>query len=133
MGGFAKVQVLGNLGRDPEVKFVGAQNTAVCELSVACTERVKKAGEWQDVTEWVRVVTFGKTAESAGQHLKKGRQVYADGRMQTREWEKDGVKHQRTEVVADRVIFLGGPGGAKSDAPSAPVSSPAPADDGIPF
>lgn len=107
--GMVKVTLIGNLGKDPEVKFT-ASGTAVCNLRVACTERVRsKDGNWEDHTEWVSLVCFGKTAENAGQYLAKGRQIYAEGRLQTREWtDKDGNKRYSTEVLANQVLFLGG-------------------------
>lgn len=113
MAGFAKVSLVGNLGKDPEVRFA-ASGTAVGTLNVACTERVKnKEGNWEDHTEWVRVICFGKTAENAGQYLAKGRQVYAEGRLQTREWaDKEGQKRYTTEVIANQVLFLGSGAGA---------------------
>jgi len=143
MGGFAKVTCIGNLGRDPEVRF-SAGGTAVANLNVACTERVKqKDGQWGDHTEWVRVVCFGKTAENAGQYLQKGRQVYAEGRLQTREWtDKDGNKRTSTEVLASQVLFLGngnGSGGAPTARRGGGTSAPSPndppplTDDDIPF
>ncbi|MEW5851658.1 MAG: single-stranded DNA-binding protein [Myxococcota bacterium] len=106
--GFVKVTLIGNLGKDPEVRFT-AGGTAVANLRVACTERAKnKEGNWEDRTEWVSLVCFGKTAENAGQYLQKGRQIYAEGRLQTREWtDKDGNKRYNTEVIAFQVLFLG--------------------------
>lgn len=125
--GMVKVTLIGTLGKDPEVKFA-ASGTAVCNMSVACTERVRnKEGNWEDHTEWVRLVCFGKTAENAGQYLAKGRQVYAEGRLQTREWtDKDGNKRQSTEVIVNQLLFIGGGGGGKQDskAPS-PTAAPA--------
>jgi len=139
MSGMIKVQLIGNLGAAPEVRFT-AGGTAVANLRVACTERVKgKSGEWEDHTEWVNVVCFGKTAENAGQYLQKGRQVYAEGRLQTREWEKDGVKRTSTEVLANQLLFLGsgdGKGGDKPAAgkPAGRTDGPPPlGDDQIPF
>lgn len=117
--GFVKVTLLGNLGKDPEVRFTGG-GTAVANLRVACTERVKVQGEWQDQTEWVSLVVFGKTAENCGQYLSKGRQIYAEGRLQTREWtDKEGNKRYSTEVIANQVIFVGGnPERQGSEAPA---------------
>lgn len=113
--GVNRVTIIGNLGRDPEVRY-SQQGSAVCNLRLAVTERRKDGqGEWKDHTEWVTVVAFGKTAEAAGQYLQKGRQVYVDGRLQTRSWkDKDGVEKWSTEVVADQVLFLGQGGGAAS-------------------
>ena len=114
--GVNSVTVLGNLGQDPEVRYSQSGN-AVCKLSVAVGERHKKGDEWVDHTEWIRVVCFGKTAENAGQYLSKGRQVYVTGRMSTSKYEKDGVTHYGTEVVAREVIFLGGDRDTKQDRP----------------
>lgn len=106
--GFVKVTLIGNLGKDPEVRFTGS-GTAVANLSVGCTERVKIKDKWEAVTEWVRVVAFGKTAENAGQYLAKGKQVYVEGRLQTKKWkDKEGNERYSTEVVAHQVLFLGG-------------------------
>lgn len=136
--GFVKVTLIGNLGADPEVKFT-ASGTAVLNMRIACNERVKgKGGDWENKTEWVPVVCFGKTAESAGQYLSKGRPVYVEGRLQTREWtDKEGGKRFTTEVIAFQVLFLGDGGKPKGDAaaaPSAPGETPPPlSDDDIPF
>lgn len=133
MAGVNKVIILGNLGRDPEVRFTQG-GSAVCNLSIAVGERVKKGETWEDHTEWFRVVAFGKTAENCGQFLQKGKQVYVEGKLRQREYEKDGQKQRSTEVVADSVVFLGGGkgegGGKKADA--APASQPL-NDEDLPF
>lgn len=106
MASVNKVLLIGNLGRDPELKFMASGN-AVCNFSVATTETWKdKAGEKQEKTEWHRIAVFGKTAELCGEYLSKGKTVYVEGRLQTREYEKDGVKRYATEIVGDRVQFL---------------------------
>jgi single-strand DNA-binding protein len=140
--GMIRVSLIGNLGKDPEVRH-SAGGTAVCNLRVACTERAKnKAGEWEDHTEWIGVVCFGKTAENAAQFLAKGRQVYAEGRLQNREWtDKGGQKRTDMEVLADRVVFLGGKGehaaeaepARSAPAPAAVDPGPPPADSEMPF
>lgn len=102
------VQILGNLGSDVETKYTPA-GTAVATLSIA-TNRVytDKAGELQKSTEWHRVVVFGRQAENCGKYLSKGRQVFVQGRLQTRSWtDKDGQKRWTTEIVANQVQFLG--------------------------
>ena len=134
MGGFAKVTLIGNLGKDPEVKFTGG-GTAVANLRVACTDRAKnKEGVWEDRTEWVSVVSFGKQAEAVGQHLSKGSQIYVEGRLQTREWnDKDGNKRYSTEVVANDLLFLGGKRNEAAKGAPAQGSSAPPDDDRIPF
>lgn len=132
MAGVNKVIIVGNLGRDPEVRFTQG-GSAVCNLSVAVGERVKKGEAWEDHTEWFRVVVFGKTAENAGQYLQKGRQVYVEGKLRQREYEKDGQKQRSTEVVADVLQWLGGgkgEGGKASDAK--PAAQTVDADD-LPF
>lgn len=129
--GFARLTAIGNMGKDPEVRFSG--ETAIANFSIGCTERVKVKGEWTDVTEWVRCVAFGKTAEAIGQYQSKGSRVFVDGRLQTREWtDKEGNKRWFTEVVCNQVIFLDG----KKDGTAKPTGKPAAAqqdDDGIPF
>ncbi len=104
-----KVILIGNLGSDPELRHTGNQ-TAVCTLRIATGERRKDAsGNWVDHTEWHSVVAFGKTAENCSQYLAKGRQVYIEGRIQTRKWQdKEGKDRYSTEVVANTVQFLGG-------------------------
>ena len=134
--GFAKVTLVGNLGKDPEVRFT-ASGTAVANLRVACSDKHKdKDGTLVEHTEWVSLVCFGKTAENAGQYLQKGRQIYAEGRLQTREWtDKEGNKRWSTEVVAHQVIFLGkGEGAAPASSPAGPAPDGPPLrDDEIPF
>ena len=106
--GVNKTILVGNLGRDPEVRYTQGGG-AVCNLRLAVTERRKDGDDgWKDHTEWVTVVAFGKTAEKAGQYLQKGRQIYVEGRLQTRSYkDKEGVEKWSTEVVANQVLFLG--------------------------
>jgi single-strand DNA-binding protein len=128
-----KLEIIGNLGKDPEVRQ-SKGGTSVCTLRVACTEKVKKGDNWEDHTEWVSVVTFGKTAENAGKYLAKGRQIYAEGRLQTSEWkDKDGKSRFNVEIVANTLKYIGGngKGGAAQEQPSAD-SGPT-GDDDIPF
>ena len=120
MTGVNKVIIIGNLGSDPIIRYSQSGN-AVCNMSVAVTEKVKDGDTWKDATEWFRVVTFGKTAENAGKYLAKGRQVYVEGRLRTQKYkDKDGVEKQSTEVIAYAIQFLGGGGEAKK--PGAPPS-----------
>ena len=100
--GINKVILIGNLGADPEVRFMPSGG-AVANVRVATNETWKdrQSGEQQERTEWHRVVFFGKLAEIAGQYLRKGSKVYIEGRLQTREWEKDGIKRYTTEIVVD--------------------------------
>ena len=106
--GLNKAMLIGNLGQDPEVRYTQGGN-AVCNLRLALNERRKEGDGWKDHVEWMTVVCFGKTAENAGQYLSKGRQVFVEGRLQTRKWtDKQGVDHYSTEVVAFELKFLGG-------------------------
>jgi single-strand DNA-binding protein len=103
-----KCQIIGNLGADPETRTTGG-GAQVCNLRVAVNERVKKGDTWADQTEWFRVVCFGKTAENCAKYLRKGRQVYVEGRLKTNTWkDKEGVERKTTEIVAFDVKFLGG-------------------------
>lgn len=108
MAGLNKVTIIGNLGKDPEVRYTQT-GTAVCNMRMGATERRKDGDNWTDHTEWFTVICFGKTAENAGRFLKKGRQVYVEGRLQTRQWQdKENQTRYTTEVVANQIIFLGG-------------------------
>ena len=124
-----RVILIGNLGADPELKYTNG-GTAVCELRLATTESWKaKNGQKQEKTEWHRVVIWGKTAEIAGKYLEKGRQVFVEGRIQTRSWEdKEGQKRYVTEVVASDVQFLGG-GSGKDGGRRSHDDGPPPPDD----
>lgn len=113
-GGVNKVILIGNLGADPEVRFTpGGQ--AVANFRIATNESwTDKQGQRQERTEWHRIVVWGKLAELCGEYLKKGRQAYVEGRLQTREWtDKEGKKNYTTEIVANTVQFLGGGGGGR--------------------
>lgn len=103
-----KVILVGNLGRDPEVRYTSNQ-TAVATLSIATNERRKdQSGNWADHTEWHRVVAFGKLAEFCSNYLKKGRSVYAEGRLRTNKWQdKEGKDRYTTEILADAIKFVG--------------------------
>ena len=104
-----KVILMGNLGRDPEVRFM-PNGDAVCNFSIATTDSWKdKAGEKQEKTEWHNIVMYRRLAEIAGEYLKKGRPVYLEGRLQTRKWQtKEGQDRYTTEVIADSMQMLGG-------------------------
>lgn len=105
--GVNAVHLIGHLGKDPEVRFLQTGN-AVCTLRLAVGERRKEGDNWKDHVEWVDVVVWGKTAERCGEFLKKGRQVFVDGRLQTRQFkDKDGNERWKTEVVARDIRFLG--------------------------
>lgn len=138
MASVNKVILVGNLGKDPEVRYAPSGD-AIANVTLATTENWKdKNGEKQEKTEWHRVSFFGKTAEVVGQYLKKGSQVYVEGRIQTRKWtDKEGQERYTTEIVADKMQMLGGRSSSTSmdssdstESPRsatrpAPVSSPA--------
>lgn len=112
MASVNKCIFIGNLGRDPEIRYMPSGD-AMANFSIACTDSFKsKSGEKQERTEWVRIVMFGKQAEIAGEYLKKGSPVYIEGRLQTRKWQnKEGQDQYTTEIVADRMQMLGGRSG----------------------
>jgi len=145
MGSVNKVILVGNLGRDAELRYTPG-GAAVATLNLATTEVWNdKQGQRQEKTEWHRIVLWGKQAETLQEYLVKGKQVYIEGRLQTRQWDdKDGNKRYTTEIKADRVTLLGGGGGGggrsagmdrggaqpagPDDAPMEPMT-----DDDIPF
>jgi single-strand DNA-binding protein len=111
-----KVTLLGNLGKDPEIKFLPS-GQAVANFGLATSDRYKdKAGEWQDRTEWHNVVAYGRTAEIVRDYVKKGNKLYVEGRLTTRSWDdKDtGKKVYRTEVVVNDLVLIGGRGDGES-------------------
>ena len=112
MGSVNKAILVGNLGRDAEIRFT-AGGSAVANFSLATTDKwTDKDGQKQERTEWHRVVLWGKTAEALQEYLTKGKQIYVEGRLQTREWtNKEQQKVKTTEIVADKVVLLGGGGG----------------------
>lgn len=149
MGSVNKAILVGNLGRDAEMRFTSG-GTPVATVSLATTERfTDRDGQKREDTQWHRIVIWGKTAESLHEYLTKGKQIYVEGRIQTREWaDKEGKQQRTTEIRADRIVLLGGGGGGgmggargggrdryqDADAPAemaAPVD--APHDDDIPF
>jgi single-strand DNA-binding protein len=152
MASVNKVIIVGNLGRDPETRYMPSGD-ALTNIAVATTDKWKDkaTGEQKEATEWHRVAFFGKLAEIAGQYLKKGSQVYVEGRLRTRKWQdKDGVDKYSTEIIADTMQMLGsrqGMGGASQEegaaqksgaaSQSKPAAKPAPnfsdMDDDIPF
>lgn len=136
-----KVILIGNLGRDPETRTTQGGST-VAKLAVATAERVKKGDEWVEQVEWHRVVCFGRLAENVGRFLKKGRQVYVEGRIRTEKWkDQSGNDRYTTEVVANEIRFLGGGGqreaepsrAAPADTTSASGGYTAAGDEDIPF
>lgn len=143
MASLNKVMLIGNLGRDPEVRYT-ASGQAVASFTLATTEKFKnKSGEWEDRTEWHRVTLWARLAEIAGEYLSKGKTVYIEGRLQTREYEKDGIKRYATEIVGEKMQMLSPKGERRSggDSYSGPAAGnsgggyePPPfQDDDIPF
>jgi len=147
--GVNKVILVGNLGRDPEVRYMPSGN-AVANVTLATTEswKDKQTGEKQERTEWHRIVAWGRLGEICGEYLAKGKQVYIEGRLQTRSWDdRDGNKRYMTEVVAANMVMLGSPSGGsgrtmedfsednaprdRKNAPTGPKNPPD--DDDIPF
>ncbi len=122
MASVNKVILVGNLGRDPELRYIPS-GQAVANFTLATNDRWRdKEGNNQERTEWHRIVVWGKTAENCAQFLQKGRSVYIEGRLQTREWEdKDGNKRQTTETIAQTVQFLGGRGGGSAESGGGPA------------
>lgn len=134
MASLNKVQIIGNLGRDPELKYLPSGD-AIANIAVATSykSKDKNTGEQKDHVEWHRVSFFGKLAEIVGKYLKKGGSVYIEGRLQTRKYQKDGVDHYATDIVAENMQMLGGkqgdsePAAAPQQRQSAPQARPAPA------
>lgn len=135
MASVNKVIIIGNLGRDPEIRYTPS-GSAVCNVSVATTRswKNKESGDKVEETEWHRVVFYDRLAEIAGEYLKKGRSVYVEGRLKTRKWQdKDNVEKFTTEIIAEEMKMLGGRegmgGGAAEEggAPSGYGDRPAPA------
>ena len=125
--GVNKVILVGNLGKDPEVRY-SPSGGAVANITIATSEswKDKTSGEKQERTEWHRIVFFGRLAEIAGEYLKKGAQIYIEGRLQTRKWQdKDGHDRYTTEIVANEMQMLGSRSGAGM--PSEPAMESAPA------
>lgn len=137
--GINKVILVGHLGQDPEVKYMPS-GSAVANVSIATTEswKDKNTGEKKDKTEWHRVIFFARLAEVVGEYLRKGSQIYVEGRLQTRKWtDKNGVERYSTEIVANEMQMLGGKG-QRQDDDSAETSRAEPAgaefeDSDIPF
>lgn len=105
-----KVILVGNLGKDPELRKTQNAQMPVCTMSIATSDRRKdQSGQWVDQTEWHRVVAFGSTAENCSKYLKKGRQIYIEGKLSTRKWtDQEGKERYTTEVIANTIQFLGG-------------------------
>ena len=139
MRGVNKVILVGNLGNDPETRYMPS-GSAVTNLSVATNEswKDKQTGEQKDRTEWHKVAMFGRLAEIAAEYLRKGSQVYIEGKLRTRKYDKDGQTHYSTEIIADQMQMLGSRQGQSQSAPSSQPAAPPPPnsddfDDDIPF
>ncbi len=115
---FNQVTLMGNLTRDPELRTT-PNGASVCSFSLALNRSYKNAeGNWTEATDYVDIVAWGPLGERVAQYLTKGRPALVSGRLQSRNWEQDGVKRSKVEVVANDVTFLGGPGGGAGSAPS---------------
>ena len=127
MAGVNKVILLGRLGKDPEVRYTNS-GTAITSFSMATsTAFTNNAGQKEEKTEWHKIVAFGRLGEICGEYLAKGKQVYIEGRIQTRDWEdKDGNKRWTTEIIVQNMQLLGAPGAEKDRSSS---SEPPPLDD----
>ena len=111
MASLNKVMLIGNLGKDPEVRYT-AGGTAVASFSIATTEKFKgKSGDWEEKTEWHNITLWARLAEIAGEYLSKGKTVYIEGRLQTRKWQdKEGKDRYTTEIVGEKMQMLSGKG-----------------------
>lgn len=126
-----KVMLIGSVGKDPELKYT-TSGKAVANFSLALSESWKgEDGEKQEKTEWVNIVAWQKLAEIIGEYVKKGGKVYIEGRLQTRSYDKEGVKRYVTEIVADNMLLLGDK--SKTTQGDTPSNNEAPKDDGLPF
>lgn len=131
MAGLNKVMLIGNVGKDPEMRYT-ANGNAVTSFSLAVSRSYSKEGERREETEWFDIVTWNKLAEVCSQFLQKGRQTYVEGRLQTRSWDgQDGVKRYKTEVVAETVLFLGKAPGGGSGPREMDAYEDAPANSGV--
>jgi len=137
MAGLNRVQLIGNLGRDPEIRYTPS-GVAVANFSIATSETWtdKNTQEKKTKTEWHRIVFWGRQAEVIGEYLSKGRQIFVEGKLQTRDWEKDGVKRYTTEIIGREFLMLGQRGdsngghqnqgaGGNQQSPGVPNSQPA--------
>ena len=129
MASINRATIIGNIGRDPELRY-SAAGAAVCNITVATSRnwKDKTSGEKVEETEWHRVVFYDRLAEIAGEYLKKGRSVYVEGRLKTRKWtDKEGVERYTTEIVAENMQMLGGREDGERTAPPAQRQAPKPA------
>jgi single-strand DNA-binding protein len=135
MASINKVIIVGNLGVDPETRYMPS-GEAVTNISVATTDKWKdkESGEQKEATEWHRIAFFGKLAEIAGEYLKKGSQVYVEGKLQTKKWkDKEGNDRYTTQINGQLMQMLGGKPDSKEEKPSEPKAKPSSDDGDIPF
>lgn len=138
MAGLNKVMLIGNLGKDPELRHT-PDGTPVATFSIATSDRYKnkQSGEWEERTEWHNIVLWRRDAETAGQYLAKGKTVYIEGKLQTRKWQdRDGNTRYTTEIIGERMVMLspkGDSGRRDSGDPAASFEEPPFQDDDIPF
>ncbi len=128
MASLNRVQIIGNLGRDPEIRYMPSGD-AIANIAVATSfkSKDKNTGEQKEVSEWHRITFFGKLAEIVGKYLKKGSSVYVEGRLQTRKYtDKDGVEKYATDIIAEQMQMLGGKDGGQQGNTPAPQQRPAP-------
>lgn len=117
MASLNKVQIIGNLGRDPEIKTIPS-GQKVASFSLACSEKYTKDGQKVEKTEWINCKAWGKLAEIIEKYVKKGNQIYVEGKLETQTFEKDGVKRYKTEIVVNNMLMLGGKNEGSNDAPN---------------
>ena len=139
MASLNRVELIGNLGRDPEIRYTPG-GTAVASFSLATSEKVKnKSGEWETRTEWHNIVLYARLAEVAGEYLTKGKSVFLDGKLKTRKWQdRDGKDRYTTEIIGDKLLMLGGktgsiPDGSEYQTSGNPADEEIPHDDTEPF
>lgn len=135
MASLNKVLLIGNLGRDPEIRYTGS-GTAVASFSLATSERFKnKGGEWEERTEWHNIIFWGRLAEIAGEYLAKGKTVFIEGKLQTRKWQdRDGKDRYTTEIIGEKMLMLSRKNGTNGDEPDQFNGGQGPSEgDDIPF
>lgn len=129
MASFNRITLVGNLVRDPELKYIPS-GTPICSFAIAVNRKYKQGDDWKESTCFIDIETWGRQAETASEYLKKGRQVLIDGRLEQDRWEaQDGSKRSKHKVVANQIVFLGG---RDQDGAAASVNDK-PVDDDIPF
>ncbi len=127
MASLNKVEIIGNLGRDPEMKYMPSGD-AIANIAVATSMKWKdkNTGDQKEETEWHRISFFGKLAEIVGKYCTKGTSIYVEGRLKTRKYQKDGVDHYSTEIIGEKLLMLGGKPEGAGQGGQRPASAPAP-------